>query len=207
VSNGSVCPAGRSVGVDEGASEPWIQALRGWGRRLPNTDEGSRSRSREGVRALFRSASSVPRREKGLGSNTTTPRREDAQETRRCFTQRRRERRGEPFFIRRNGLRGGLKVGCHAQRSRVGLPSDGPPGLGPWPGKTRSCQGVSGSNPVLPREFSIPMPIAIPIPTRAARVCRAGSSSARDVSVRQLRRMGTAPFCDVLRFLRPSSCD
>jgi hypothetical protein len=37
---------------------------------------------------------------------------------------------------------------------------------------------VSGSNPVLLREFSIPMPMPTPIPTRAARVCRAGCSSA-----------------------------
>ncbi len=66
------------------------------------------------------------------------------------------------------------------------------------PGKTRSCQGVSGSNPVLLRELSIPMPMPIPIPTRSAGVCRAGSSSACGVSVRRLRRMGTASFCDFL---------
>ena len=56
-----------------------------------------------------------------------------------------------------------------------------------------------------PREFSIPMPI--PMPTRAARVRRAGSSFAEGVSVRRFRRMGTVSFCDVLRFLRPFSCD
>jgi hypothetical protein len=82
------------------------------------------------------------------------------------------------------------------QRSRAGLSSGGPPGLGPRLGKARSCQGVSGSNPVLVPEFSIPMPI--PIPTRAAGGCRAGSSSAGGVSVRRLRRVGTASFCDGL---------
>ena len=64
----------------------------------------------------------------------------------------------------------GCSWGDGTQRSRAGLSSGGPPGLGPRLGKTRSCQGVSGSNPVLLREFSIPMPI--PIPTRDARVCR-----------------------------------
>jgi hypothetical protein len=73
-------------------------------------------------------------------------------------------------------LRGWFSWGDGTQRSRAGLSSDGPPGPGPWPGKTRSCQGVSGSNPVLLPEFSIPMPM--PIPTRAARGCRAGSLSA-----------------------------
>ncbi len=53
----------------------------------------------------------------------------------------------------------------------------------------RSCsvsgsQSGSGSNPVLPSEFSIPMPIPMPIATRAARVGRPGSPSIGDVSGR-----------------------
>jgi hypothetical protein len=72
-------------------------------------------------------------------------------------------------------LRGWFSWGDGTQRSRAGLSSGGPPGLGPRLG-SRSYAGASGSNPVLPREISIPMPI--PIPTRDARVCRTGSSSA-----------------------------
>jgi hypothetical protein len=45
----------------------------------------------------------------------------------------------------------GCAWGDGTQRSRAGLSSVGPPGLGAWLGKTRSCQGVAGSNPVLPR--------------------------------------------------------
>ena len=92
-------------------------------------------------------------------------------------------------------LRGWVFTGDGTQRSRTGLSSAGPPGLGPRLG-TRSWAGASGSNPVLPRELSIPMPI--PIPTHDARGCRAGSSSAGGVSVRRLRRMGTVSFCDFL---------
>jgi hypothetical protein len=95
-------------------------------------------------------------------------------------------------------LRGWFSWGDGTQRSRDGLSSDGPPGLGARLGSTRSCRGVSGSNPFLLREFSIPIPIPIPMPTCAARVCRAGSSSAGGVSVRRLCRMGTASFCDFL---------
>jgi hypothetical protein len=95
-------------------------------------------------------------------------------------------------------LRGWFSWVDGTQRSRAGLSSDGPPGLGPRLG-TRSCAGASGSNPVLLREFSIPIPMPIPIPTRDARVCRSGSSSAGDVSVG--RHVGWeqclfATFCD-----------
>ncbi len=96
-------------------------------------------------------------------------------------------------------LRGWFSWGDGTQRSRAGLSSGGPPGLEPWFGKTRSCQGVSGSNPVLLREFSIPMPMPMPIPRRAARVCRAGSSSAGGVSVRRHVGWEQRPFA--------SSCD
>jgi hypothetical protein len=64
-------------------------------------------------------------------------------------------------------LRGWLSWGDRTQRSRAGLSSDGPPGLGARLGKTRSCRSGSGSNPVLLREFSIPMPM--PMPMRAAK--------------------------------------
>ena len=101
----------------------------------------------------------------------------------------------------------GFSCGDGTQRSRTGLLSGGPPGLGQQIGRGRRCRGVSGSNPVLVREFSIPMPIPIPIPTRGTRVCRAGSSSAGGVSVRRLRRIGTVSSYDVLRFLRPSCWD
>jgi hypothetical protein len=93
----------------------------------------------------------------------------------------------------------GLSWGDGTQRSRAGLPSDGPPGLGLRRGENRSCQGVSGSNMVLLREFSIPMPIPIPIPTRAARFCRAGSSSVGVVSARRYvgwEQCPFATFCD-----------
>jgi hypothetical protein len=66
----------------------------------------------------------------------------------------------------------GCALGDGTQRSRAGLSSDGPPGLGPRLWTARGCQGVSGLNPVLLREFSIPIPMPIPIPTRAARGCR-----------------------------------
>ena len=95
-------------------------------------------------------------------------------------------------------LRGWFSWGDETQRSRAGLPSDGPPGLGPRLCRARGCLGVSGSDRVFPCDFSIPMPIPIPIPTRGARVCRAGSSSAGGVSVRQLRRLGKVSCCDLL---------
>jgi hypothetical protein len=114
-------------------------------------------------------------------------------------------------WVKKRGICRPAGAGFHGadgtQRSRAGLLSGGPPGLGPRLGEGRRCRGVSGSSPVLPFEFSIPMPMPIPIPTLDARGCRAGSSSAGGVSVRRLGRMGTASFCDVLLFLRPSSRD
>jgi hypothetical protein len=80
---------------------------------------------------------------------------------------------------------GWVCMGDGTQRLRAGLSSGGPPGLGPRLGKIQSCRGVSESDPVLPCEFSIP----IPIPTRVARRCRAGSSFAGGVSGRMLRML------------------
>jgi hypothetical protein len=68
------------------------------------------------------------------------------------------------------------------QRSRAGLSSVGPPGLGPRLCRARGCRGVFGSNRGFPCEFSIPMPIPIPIPTRGARGCRSGGSYAGGLS-------------------------
>jgi hypothetical protein len=56
----------------------------------------------------------------------------------------------------------------------------------PRPARLPKGHGASGSDPVLLFEFSIPTPMPIPIPTRAARVCRAGSSSAVGVSGREV---------------------
>jgi hypothetical protein len=71
-------------------------------------------------------------------------------------------------------------MGDGTQRSRAGLSSVGPPGLRPRLWRARGCRGASGSDLVLLFECSIPIPI--PIRTRAARVCREGSSSAGGVS-------------------------
>jgi hypothetical protein len=66
----------------------------------------------------------------------------------------------------------GCAWGDGTQRSRAGLSSAGPSGLGPRLWRARACRGASGSDPVALFEFSIPMPIPIPIPKgRGSRGC------------------------------------
>jgi hypothetical protein len=212
---GSVAPLGLGV---HGGTEPsahalgyHLAALRAWGHGLGGREAAEVHRDRTrffllSFRYRYRCRSRYRRVRRGLAGRGSRPL-GDLAALRLCglsaSSSGAMERRSD---VGVGGGRGSVAppgAGCawgdETQRSRAGLSSGGPPGLGPRIGSARGCRGASGSDTVLPSEFSIPMPIPIPIPipipTRAARVGWAGFSSAWGLYGFEALRLVCSPHC------------